>query len=418
MNIPENFDRWMFDYKEGNLSGAEKEAFEKFLIQNPEFEIEADAWSNSFVQTEEFVYPNAGELEKDNRFVAGWYGYAAAAIALLLIGTSVIYFNRNNASPEVEGFAANHDVVAEGLDHSSTISARDFENTHASLIEDLNDNANNESLNLAINNNNAVQVNNNNGNNIDPNVLVNNNNLNANNNFNGNNNSNNGSNGNNVLNGTNDPNVNLNGNGPDYANNNHNNEIAEPEFSANMTDPTASQLSMDQEISKFDDVDYNSKYQGNPDGSSMNFDVADVNIKYDFKNSKLKRFWRKIERMFDYPVGLTNLRDPDYLMPNNSVVASNPGFTGGMLRPRTEINYRNQWFGNEMNSQQMTLSFDNYFYQMRGGVGVQFNAKDYGYGEFGDYSMSLMYSPKIVLGKNVIFEPAVKLTLGALNAKR
>ena len=70
--------------------------------------------------------------------------------------------------------------------------------------------------------------------------------------------------------------------------------------------------------------DYSSKYQGNPDGSEMNFDVADVDIEYTVpRSSKIKRFWRKIERMFDYPVGLTNLRDPDYLMPNNSIVASN-----------------------------------------------------------------------------------------------
>jgi type IX secretion system PorP/SprF family membrane protein len=80
------------------------------------------------------------------------------------------------------------------------------------------------------------------------------------------------------------------------------------------------------------------------------------------------------------------------------------------------MNYRNQWYGNEQNSQQLSLSFDKYFAGIRGGFGVVLNAKDYGFGKYGDYNLSLIYSPKIKLGRNVIFEPAVKLNMGLLNA--
>lgn len=393
MNIPENFDRWMFDYKEGNLSAEENAAFENFLIQNPEFEIESDAWNNSFIQNEEFIYPNAEKLEKDNRFVAGWYGYAAAAVALLLIGSSVMYFNKNEAQ-QVEGFSAKQYVVLDGVDGNDLFSARKFEQTRSSLIDKLNDHVNNESVNLAINAHNAS----------DDNISVNDHNGKlSENNFNGH------------------------GHFPEDISPNEvsltefvditeNSAFSEADLNTDNTDPAFNSFSMDQEISKFNEPDFGSKYQKNPDGASLNFDMADANIKYDFKGNKLKKFVRKIERMFDYPVGLTNLRDPDYLMPNNSIVASNPGFAGGMLRPRTEINYRNQWFGSDQNSQQLTMSFDNYFYQMRGGVGLVINAKDFGYGEFRDYNMSLVYSPKLVLSQNVIFEPAVKLTMGAITA--
>jgi len=65
MKITENFDRWMFDYKEGNLSGSEMEAFENFLIQNPEFEVDADAWDQAFVTNENIAYPYAKALDKD-----------------------------------------------------------------------------------------------------------------------------------------------------------------------------------------------------------------------------------------------------------------------------------------------------------------------------------------------------------------
>ena len=405
MNIPENFDRWMFDYKEGNLSGAEKEAFENFIIQNPEFELEADAWNNSFVQNEEFVYPKAAELEKDNKFVAGWYGYAAAAVALLLIGTSVIYLTRNNT--QVDGFATiDHEVSTDNVDYANTdLAAHEIEN-HSGLVEDLN-NTEYNGFNLYENGNDNFVVNN------DPNNT---NNVNVSNNLSGNDNINNLSNSNHTN--SNDNNLSV---GPDNNMSNdltHNDDLSNgnSDFGPLSNDPNYNEVSMDQELSKFEDDTYSSKYQGNPDGKELNFDMADLEIKYELPRNRGKRLWRKIERMFDYPVGLTNLRDPDFLLPNNSVVSSNPGFVGGMLKPRTEINYRNQWFGNNQNSQQLTMSFDNYFYQMRGGVGLIINAKDYQYGEFGDYNVSLVYSPKILLAKNVVLEPAVKLTMGALNA--
>ena len=67
MKISNNFDRWMFDYKEGNLSAAEAEEFENFLIQHPEYEVDADAWDMAYVQSEPVIYPHAEKLEKKRR---------------------------------------------------------------------------------------------------------------------------------------------------------------------------------------------------------------------------------------------------------------------------------------------------------------------------------------------------------------
>ena len=57
----------MFDYKEGNLSAAEAEEFENFLIQHPEYEVDADAWDMAYVQSEPVIYPHAEKLEKKRR---------------------------------------------------------------------------------------------------------------------------------------------------------------------------------------------------------------------------------------------------------------------------------------------------------------------------------------------------------------
>jgi type IX secretion system PorP/SprF family membrane protein len=394
MNIPENFDRWMFDYKEGNLSGAEKEAFERFLIQNPEFEVEADAWNNAFIENEEFIYPHADALQKDRKVVAGWYGWSAAAIALILIGSTVFYFN-NDSSSEVEGFSSS-EIAGENQEKPISTNSNQAEIAKSSIqlshqLEEMRAYNSGEVATSVIQN--IISNNPSNGfagsQTGNPNRTRNNSTFDPN------------SNGSAVIAGNQSSNVSP--------------SINTDEVS--MTDPTANKVSMDQEIAKYETDDYKTKYADNPDGKELEFDVA-KNDKYDAKNwqNKVKSIYRKIEKMFDYPVGLTNLRDPEILIPGmNNPMAMNPGFAGGMLAPRFEMNYRNQWFGNDQNSQQLTMAFDSYIYEMRGGVGLIVNAKDYGYGEFNDVSVSMAYSPKISLGSNVLFEPAVRLTMGMMN---
>lgn len=394
MNIPENFDRWMFDFKEGNLSGAEKEAFENFLIQNPEFEVEADAWNNAFIQNEDFVYPHAESLEKDRKVAAGWYGWSAAAIALILIGSTIFYFN-NDSSTKVEGFS-NSGISSEDQNNpiSTNTNAVEIAKTSTHLVEQLEQmhsfnsgDVANGVLNNLFNSNGSTQLTGSNTNNqstsgnqgsFDPNAS-----------------------GSNSIAGSQSFNAGLNGN------------VGE----VSATDPTSTKANFDQEVAKYDSDLYKTKYKGNPDGKELEFDVA-KNQKYNSKGwqKKIKSIYRKIERMFDYPVGLTNLRDPEVFIPGaNNPMAVNPGFTGGMLAPRFEMNYRNQWLGNQQNSSQLTLSFDNYVYEMRGGIGLMINAKDYGYGGFNDVNMSMIYSPKISLSKNIVLEPAVKLTMGMMH---
>ena len=386
MNIQENFDRWMFDFKEGNLSATEMDAFENFLVQNPQFEVDADAWNSSYIQNENFVYPNAAQLEKDNRIVAGWFGWAAAAAIFILVGTSVFFLTNKN------------DMAIEG----ASTHEQNGDNINPVSHNNLNDNANLKDLtdrsNLSASNNGTY------GNEILNNV---------NGSFVSNHSNSNGANSN-SLNGSNSSNNGVDGNhNPNGLANNVDKSNQDLNVFPSMTSPTQRKNALAQEVDKYKGDNNHSKYQGNPESKDLAFNV-NKKVSYDAKNGKLKKIYKKIEKMLDYPVGLTNLRDPELSLPNNSIVAFNPGFAGGMLAPRFEVNYRNQWLGSDQNSQQMTMSFDNYVYALRGGVGVVLNAKDYKYGQYGDYNLSLLYSPKILLSKDIVFEPAIKLTMGAL----
>jgi type IX secretion system PorP/SprF family membrane protein len=384
MNIPENFDRWIFDYKEGNLSGAEMETFESFLIQNPQFDADADAWNNAFVQNEDFAYAGAASLKRKRKGAVLWISWsgAAAAIVTLLIGITYLF-----TTP-----AANQSLAK---DFSTTTNPKNKIESYSNSIVDYEStfvNEENMTNNLHTVNDGAIASD-----------LM-------------------------QLNLLNQQSYRLNGTNNENglaSSANVQNQLALSSSalgeSLELDLPTelfANAASLKQELDKYNDEEYASKYNGNPESSELGFDVA-RNESYDFSSwqNKLKRIIRKIEKAFDVPpTNLTNLRDPEMLLPNSSILAFNPGFAGGLGSPRFEINYRNQWLSENQNSQQMTIGFDTYSKKMRGGIGLVANVKDFQYGQFTDYNLSLIYSPKILLGKNVVFEPAVRLTMGVLNA--
>jgi type IX secretion system PorP/SprF family membrane protein len=394
MNIPENFDRWMFDYKEGNLSGTEMDAFENFLVQHPEFEVEADAWNNAFVQNEAFTYPNADALQKDNRFAAGWIGWsAAAAVVFLLLGSTYLIYN-GSGSTELN---TNSSQFSEN-DNNSLLQNSNQLIAETKNTSDLDNDYNYHSFNDGTQANQLALNGFGHGN---SNSNVNSQFVNAN------------------QNGTNS-NVRFDANGNPIDQNGNQAST----FEADLTDgfvanPNAeNKNAFNDELNKFENDGLKAQYADNPELTELPFDVA-KNVSYDFSSwqNKLKRFWNKVENAFDVPpTNLTNLRDPDILIPNSSVLSFNPAFAGGLNTSRFEMNYRNQWLGTDQNSQNMTMSFDSYVRKMKGGVGIVANVKDYQYGQYNDYNMSLIYSPKILFGENVVFEPAIKVTLGMLNA--
>lgn len=365
MKISENFDRWMFDYKEGNLSAKDAEEFENFLLNNPEFEVDADAWDMAFILDTPTEYPFADKLEKKRR-VAGWYYWSAAAMLLLLIGSTTIFVFSDTMENSISGAKQSFNVDLKSSNHYNALNTRlnllssniqgetqffdDQNHFESSYAENYND----ESDFYSPQDQNEI-------------VLVNDNHSNA------------------ILTGlsvgkTNEGNV----------------------------------LIEQQKLSGQGSV---AKYQGNPESKSLAFNVnSKTNYKSGYSRGGLKKMYNRFERMLKYPVGLTNLRDPELIIPQNTLLAYNSAFTGGMLKARFEMNYRNQWTGSDFNSQELNISYDNYSNSLRGGIGFLVNAQDYGFGQFGDYNISLLYSPKMVVSRNIVIEPAVKMTLGSIVA--
>ena len=67
-----------------------------------------------------------------------------------------------------------------------------------------------------------------------------------------------------------------------------------------------------------------------------------------------------------------------------------------------------------MNSQLSTLYFDTYSAAARGGIGASLTYGDYQGGMYQNMTANLYYSPKFVINRHIVFEPALKVSMGRL----
>lgn len=118
MNLinPNNIDKWLFDYFEGNLSLHEKIEVETFLKNNPEFQADFEAWESSFIPQHDVVYHNAHSLVKKSPVTK-------RAVALFLFiaivgGGLLTYLNyTNQLQPQRKYTASNNAQIS--LDRKS-----------------------------------------------------------------------------------------------------------------------------------------------------------------------------------------------------------------------------------------------------------------------------------------------------------
>jgi len=381
MKIPENFDRWMFDYLEGNLSPAEVVEFEQFLAINPEFDADAEAWQNTTIEAEAVDYPNIHLLERKRKF-AGWYSWgAAAALVILLLAGGYSLFNPSANKNETA--ISKNELQSDLTENSSTPNLNGTSNVNSfnNAVVGRTNSANFSQLNLGF----SSRLN-----------ALNNRNFSA--------------------NGQRFSSSNSNSNeGSSFSPNDYLNGWQGLSFGNSKSENESNDKAIEQEKLKFESGEYGAQYANNPSEQATDFNLNKLNkISSNSFSAVVKRVYRKIEKVMGYPIGIINPRDPDFLTPENDLLASNPAFAGGMLRPRFEMSYRNQWMGTDVNVQKTQFSFDNYVQALRGGFGFSLNSAVYNGGALSDNSIDFMYSPKIALSKNVVFEPAIKVTLGFL----
>lgn len=127
---------------------------------------------------------------------------------------------------------------------------------------------------------------------------------------------------------------------------------------------------------------------------------------------KIKSLTRKIIRMTDNPISLTNSKDIYYHTPGKQALDVNFGSTGSLLTPRLQTLSRAQWTGHGNQQFSNQISFDTYAKNIRGGIGVQVQHQYYGNGAFQAGQFSMTYSPKFAVSKNVVIEPAIRFKMG------
>ena len=96
----ENIDQWLFDRIEGNLSLEQEQELSLFLLLNPTYDIDLDAWEKSkvnfpaidpaFVDSMNFGVNNVDKEKRKKRPVGMWL--FSSALAIICIGTIVSLF--------------------------------------------------------------------------------------------------------------------------------------------------------------------------------------------------------------------------------------------------------------------------------------------------------------------------------------
>lgn len=80
----EQIEERIFDYHEGNLDASNMKELESFIADNPEYQVDFDAWKESYYSDDEKTYPFADQLVAGSG--SAWMKWSV--IALLLLGSA------------------------------------------------------------------------------------------------------------------------------------------------------------------------------------------------------------------------------------------------------------------------------------------------------------------------------------------
>lgn len=399
-----NIDLWLFELAEGNLSEAQIEQLELFLLQHPELDVDRDVWAMAKVDKTPLAFPAQEKLERKRPF--GWYAIgASSAISAALIGWYMLsgpvlnetqtplafkssasrglrILVKNNGGPDngrstfgeqiahEEGmFNASNPVIpalpsghiqspvigqfiavhAESVLSSGIPEVRSSQQQQESSPMEV---ASHEVLN-SINNAVSADLMSTTIDRLDINRLT------------------------------------------------------------SLTDPAYDRNLLTLELENVDVLD-ESVYDLAVDETEKShgiYGVSSSEYKISFK-SKLNAFSRKVQRMMDNPVALKNFRDPYYHVPGLSAIDVNFSSTGTMLSTRVQAVSRLQWFGQENEQLMNQLSVDGYAYGIRGGIGLQVSHSMYKDGGINVANAAITYSPKFSISRTISVEPSVRFKMG------
>jgi hypothetical protein len=393
----ENIDRWLFDYTEGNLSADQQTILENYILNNPELEVDLEAWEDSKLVSEEVSLPNKEKFKRKRRVTPIFF----ASALLFLISTTIWIISPS--SVEKDAIASNYkkenrsvksnDKVTKTMTNSSFLGKSSNKNLKLSnlsiTIQEIKTNSSSKFNFESKEGNSKIKS--------SSNTILNENNL-----FDSKEINNNYSTESKSIHNT------INSNFTDQ-------ELNVLELS-NSLDLSLAPLRLKTIESKSIKIDH---YQIEEIESTENVEQNN-NAGLNLELGKVKLF-QKIEKVLEKDLGLSNIPDHVYAIPeysNVDVLFSNIGATS---QTRFQSTSMGRWLENieqRKFSQQITL--DGYSRGAQSGFGLQANYDYFANGSIQNWNTCLLFSPKIALSRNISFEPALRFKIGnkLLNEER
>lgn len=379
----ENIEEKIFEYFEGDLNSSESKELENFIQDNPEYQVDFDAWKESTVKAEPMQYKFADELLVNERTSPKvWFKWASGGAFLFLISfASVGLINKYNGSKEkaaglqtvddqdlkvgsVEiknAFNSENGGAFTGRNSEGLALSESVEVSTPSIIS--NKNLTKEEVSekkiLAITNNGRASSSKSQNKigdsfNSSPNV---------------------------ELNGSETKDVDLVTELKEESNGNNNNGKLEETKSFNGTIISVVVLK-------------EGKY-------SHKLPLAIIKARFKYENPNKPKFF------------VTNNKDPYLNYTLGHTLEENGSFAGNLNDGegiRAEMLYRTEWPSVSQDNFNSTIfSLDSRVDNLKGGLGVMVNADRIGHGKLNSTAASLIYSPKIIVN-NLSVEPSFKYT--------
>jgi hypothetical protein len=393
----ENIDRWLFDYTEGNLSADQQAILENYILNNPELEVDLEAWEDSKLVAEEVSLPNKEKFKRKRRVTPIFF----ASALLFLISTTIWMISPS--SVENDNIASNYkkenrsvksnDKGTKTMTNFSLMEKSSNKNLKLSNLLTLNQESKTNSsseVNFDVKLSNSKTK-------SSSNTILNENNLFDDNEINYNSSTDSKS----IYNTTNS-------NSPDQELN-----VLELSNSLNFSLAPLSLKKIDSKSIKLEHYQIEeleaTENEAQNNQAGLNLDLGNVKL------------FQKIEKVLEKDLGLSNIPDHVYAIPeysNVDVLFSNIGATS---QTRFQSTSMGRWLENieqRKFSQQITL--DGYSRSAQSGFGLQANYDYFANGSIQNWNTCLLFSPKIAVSRKISFEPALRFKIGnkLLNEER
>ena len=377
----ENIEEKIFQYFEGELSADESLELEDFINNNPEYQIDFDAWKNSVVQDDQMKYKFVDELLVNERFSPkGWFKWASGgALFFGLVFASVVLMNKfDGGEDRLNALVAEKNNYINKSEHSL---AKNHTSDASGELQDKMSIATNERVVQKELNKNTLHK------------------------------------------------ASIANTGDDlylYKDATHQENFS----SKNNLNDLVSSLNPHKKGFDINAINESSDFKDGILNSTLVSDELqskkDVNINYiSVEFAELKKYGyskttpviKKSKYLYENPntpkIFVTNNKDPYLNYALAHTIEENGSFVGNFNNGqgiRAEMMYRTEWPSvTSENFTSQIFSIDTRIDALKGGLGILVNADRIGHGKLNATAVSLIYSPKFIT-KNISIEPSFKYT--------